>query len=92
MPMGPIYERTHAHLGTTDSMIIRARRRWIAAAKALRDHGVVPETVDNPQLYRQRSGECILPRNVDWWEGSAPLRETWTVAEPIEAEVAVEGS
>lgn len=25
--MGPIYDRTHEHLGTTDSLIIRARRR-----------------------------------------------------------------
>ena len=90
--MGPIYDRTHEHLGTTDSMIIRARRRWIAAAKAFRDHGVLPETVDNPRLYRQRSGECILPRNVDWWEGSAPLRETWTVPEESKAEVEVPGS
>jgi phenylpropionate dioxygenase-like ring-hydroxylating dioxygenase large terminal subunit len=90
--MGPIYDRTREHLGTTDAMIIRARRRWIAAARAFRDHGVLPETVDNPRLYRQRSGECILPRNVDWWEGSAPLREIWTVPEGIAAEVAVEGS
>jgi phenylpropionate dioxygenase-like ring-hydroxylating dioxygenase large terminal subunit len=79
--MGPIYDRTHEHLGTTDSMIIRARRRWIAAAKAFRDHGVLPGVVDNPRLYRQRSGDCILPRSLDWWEGSAPLRENWTAPE-----------
>jgi hypothetical protein len=63
-------------------MIIRARRRWIAAARALREHGVVPPGVDDPKLYRQRSGECILPRSVDWWEGSTTLRETWTAPEP----------
>jgi phenylpropionate dioxygenase-like ring-hydroxylating dioxygenase large terminal subunit len=80
--MGPIYTRNREHLGTTDSMIIRARRRWLAAAKALRDHGVVPPGVDDPTLYRQRSGECILPRSVDWWEGSRTLRETWTAPEP----------
>jgi hypothetical protein len=80
--MGPIYTRNREHLGTTDSMIIRARRRWIAAARALREHGVVPPGVDDPKLYRQRSGECILPRSVDWWEGSTTLRETWTAPEP----------
>ncbi len=79
--MGPIYARDHEHLGTTDSMIIRTRRRWIAAAKALRDHGVVPPGVDDPTVYRQRSGECILPRNEDWWDGSRHLREVWTAGE-----------
>jgi hypothetical protein len=85
--MGPINARDNEHLGRTDSMIIRTRRRWIAAAKALRDEGVVPPGVDNPKLYRQRSGECILPRSVDWWGGSAPLREVWSVPEPVEARV-----
>ncbi|HEU0073559.1 MAG TPA: Rieske 2Fe-2S domain-containing protein [Dehalococcoidia bacterium] len=88
--MGPIYARDHEHLGTTDSMIIRTRRRWIAAAKALRDHGAVPPGVDDPTVYRQRSGECILPRSEDWWDGSRHLREVWTageVAQPQEAPV-----
>ena len=31
--MGPIYDRTREHLGTTDSLIIRARRRMINAAQ-----------------------------------------------------------
>src|SRR5439155_4417966 len=35
--MGPIMDRGHEHLGTTDGMIVRVRRRLIAAAKALRD-------------------------------------------------------
>jgi nitrite reductase/ring-hydroxylating ferredoxin subunit len=85
--MGPIYARDNEHLGRTDSMIIRTRRRWIAAAKALRDEGIVPPGVDDPTMYRQRSGECILPRSVDWWDGSAPLREVWSVPEqtPVEA-------
>jgi phenylpropionate dioxygenase-like ring-hydroxylating dioxygenase large terminal subunit len=81
--MGPIYTRNREHLGTTDSMIIRTRRRWIAAAKALRENGTIPPGVDDPTLYRQRSGECILPRSVDWWEGSRALRETWTAPEPV---------
>src|SRR5437870_304340 len=35
--MGPIVDRTHEHLGTTDTMIIQVRRRLIEAARALRD-------------------------------------------------------
>jgi phenylpropionate dioxygenase-like ring-hydroxylating dioxygenase large terminal subunit len=84
--MGPIYARDNEHLGTTDSMIIRARRRWIAAAKALRDLGIVPPGVDDPTVYRQRSGECILPRSEDWWEGSRSLREVWSAGEVEQAQ------
>jgi phthalate 4,5-dioxygenase oxygenase subunit len=73
--MGPIYTRDREHLGTSDSMIIRARRRWIEAARALNDDGVLPPGVDDPTIYRQRSGEVLLPRSVDWWEGTRELRE-----------------
>jgi phenylpropionate dioxygenase-like ring-hydroxylating dioxygenase large terminal subunit len=73
--MGPIYLRTNEHLGTSDQMIIRTRRRWINAAKALQETGEVPPGVDNPEYYRLRSGEAILPREADWWDGSTALRE-----------------
>jgi nitrite reductase/ring-hydroxylating ferredoxin subunit len=73
--MGPIYKRWQEHLGTTDVMIIRTRARLIQAAKALRDNGTIPPGVDNPEVYRVRSGEVILPRGVDWWQASADLRE-----------------
>jgi phthalate 4,5-dioxygenase len=75
--MGPIYDRTSEHLGTTDSLIIRTRRRMIAAAKALRDEGVVPPGVDDPEIYRQRSGGVILPRSADWWEATQDLRRAF---------------
>jgi hypothetical protein len=79
--MGPIYKRYNEHLGTTDAMIIRTRRKLIATAKALRDNGVVPPGVDNPEVYRQRSGECILPRDVFWWDATKPMREVFEVEE-----------
>jgi hypothetical protein len=77
--MGPIMDRTNEHLGTTDQMIIRTRRRYLAAAKALRDQGITPPGVDQPHSYSQRSGQVILPRNVDWWEATAELRERFDV-------------
>ena len=85
--MGKIMDRGNEHLGTTDQMIIRTRRHYIAAAKALRDHGVTPPGVDQPQLYRQRFGQVILPRNVDWWEGTKELRERFDLPEPVRAQV-----
>jgi nitrite reductase/ring-hydroxylating ferredoxin subunit len=73
--MGTVYRRTQEHLGTSDAMVIRTRRRLINAAKALRDHGTPPPAVDRPELYRIRSGGIILPRSADWLEATKPLRE-----------------
>jgi phenylpropionate dioxygenase-like ring-hydroxylating dioxygenase large terminal subunit len=64
--MGPIYDRRKEHLGTSDMMVIRTRSRLINAAKALREHGVLPPGVDNPAVYRTRSGGIVLPREADW--------------------------
>ena len=75
--MGAIYERHQEHLGTSDAMVIKTRRRLIAAAKALRDHGAVPPGADDPAVYRVRSGGTILPRDVDWLEATAALREAF---------------
>jgi hypothetical protein len=86
--MGPIMDRANEHLGTTDQMIIRTRRRYIAAAKALVEQGVTPPGVDEPGLYRQRSGLVILPRSADWWEGTRLLRERFDAPEPVRAETA----
>jgi hypothetical protein len=66
--MGPVFDRGQEHLATTDAMIIRTRRRLISAAKALRDNGTVPPGVDEPGLYRMRSGGAILPKGVDGLE------------------------
>ncbi len=76
--MGPILDRSAEHLGTTDALIIRTRRKMIAAAKALRDEGVIPPGVDKPEVYRQRSGGVVLPRDVNWWDGTRDLRERFS--------------
>ncbi len=83
--MGPIYTRDREHLGTTDVLIIRMRKRLIDAAKALRDHGIVPPGVDSPELYRIRSGEIVIPRDRDWWEYTTDLRTRFGWAEGVEA-------
>ena len=82
--MGPIYDRSKEHLGTSDLMIIRTRRAYLSAAKALRDEGVIPSGVDHPEIYHQRSGQIVLDRNLDWFEGTRELRERFE-AEPLKA-------
>ncbi|HLF08008.1 MAG TPA: Rieske 2Fe-2S domain-containing protein, partial [Dehalococcoidia bacterium] len=81
--MGKVYDRTHEHLGTSDAMVIRTRRRLLNAAKALRDEAVTPPAVDEPALYRVRSGGIILPRGTDWLEATQDLQHpTVEVAAP----------
>jgi len=59
--MGPIYDRTQEHLGTTDAMVIFVRRRLIEAARTLRERGVVPANVDDASLCRVRPASALLP-------------------------------
>jgi len=73
--MGPIVDRTREHLGASDVMIIRTRRRVLNAARALRADGKVPPGVDDPTVYRYRSGGAILPRDVSWLDATKELRQ-----------------
>jgi hypothetical protein len=63
--MGAIYRREHEHLGTSDAMVIRTRRRVVKAARDLAESGLLPPGVDNPEMYRRRSGGIIFPVEVD---------------------------
>jgi nitrite reductase/ring-hydroxylating ferredoxin subunit len=83
--MGPIYDRTREHLGTTDALIIRTRRKAIKIAKDLRDHGILPPGVDEPELYHMRSGEFILPRSADFWQALKDRREKFEAVRTPEA-------
>jgi phthalate 4,5-dioxygenase len=75
--MGPIYDRTKEHLGSSDAMVIRVRRRLMAAARALHDAGEVPPGVDDPEVYRQRSGGVFIDEGADWVEATAELRKAY---------------
>jgi nitrite reductase/ring-hydroxylating ferredoxin subunit len=82
--MGAIYDRTREHLGTSDTMIIRTRRKLLKAAKDLHHFGIVPPGVDDPGVYRSRSGSVILPRGVDWITATEHLRRPRVAAgEPV---------
>ena len=76
--MGPTTDRSREHLGVSDAMIIRTRKRLLDAARALEDAEIVPPGVDEPDVYGVRSGWLILPNDADWWEGSADLRAAFT--------------
>ena len=64
--MGAITDHGFEHLAPSDQMIARTRRRLVHAARALRDRGIVPPGVDDPDVYmRARSGECVVD-TTDW--------------------------
>jgi hypothetical protein len=79
--MGAIYDRTLEHLGSSDAMVIRTRRRLLDAARALGERGTIPPGVDHPEVYRQRSGGVIVPEGISWVEATAQLRKAY-VAHP----------
>jgi phenylpropionate dioxygenase-like ring-hydroxylating dioxygenase large terminal subunit len=74
---GAIVDRSKEALGSTDAMIIRVRRRLLNAAKELREHGTIPPGVDKPDIYRQRSGWAMVPKDQDFWEYLRPQREAF---------------
>lgn len=75
--MGPIYDRSREHLGSSDAMVIRVRRRLLAAVRAHMEHGQLPPGVDDPAAYRVRSGGVLLPTGTDWVEATRELRQAF---------------
>ncbi len=74
--MGAIADRTKEHLGSSDSMVIKTRRRIIRASLNLQE-GETPPTVDRPELYQERSGGTILPKGQGWFEATRELRKAF---------------
>jgi hypothetical protein len=75
--MGPIYDRSQEHLGSSDAMIIRVRRRLLNVVTAFADAGAPPPGVDDPAAYRVRSGSVLLGKDVDWLEATRELRRAF---------------
>ncbi|HEV7664728.1 MAG TPA: Rieske 2Fe-2S domain-containing protein [Chloroflexota bacterium] len=71
--MGPIFDRTTEHLGTSDLAVIAMRRRLLEAVTALAEDGEVPYEARNADAYRVRSAALVLPRTVEWNEGAAEV-------------------
>ncbi|MSQ11010.1 MAG: hypothetical protein EXR52_08445 [Dehalococcoidia bacterium] len=85
--MGHIYQRHQEHLGTSDMMIIRTRKRLIDAAKAFRDYGVLPECLDKPETLALRTGGAVLPRTANWIEATAAFRQSWVEHDGLKVDV-----
>jgi phenylpropionate dioxygenase-like ring-hydroxylating dioxygenase large terminal subunit len=74
LSMGVVCDRSQEHLGTSDLAIIAVRRRLLAAAKALRDQGVVPAELADPDCYLARGDAVLLPADQPWFEATVTRR------------------
>ncbi len=88
--MGDIYDRTKEHLATSDMGVIRLRRLLLNAMKALREDGTVPLGVDNPEVYKVRSGGIVLPNGIDGVEATRDLQRARVEKTAIPAAVHLE--
>ena len=87
--MGPIIDHTLEHLGPSDRMITRTRRRLLQAARAFRDSGAAPPLVDEPSVYfTARSGFFLSEEGLDWRD--AYERQVETAARPVPLRQAAE--
>jgi phthalate 4,5-dioxygenase len=65
--MGAIIDHDFEHLGPSDRMITRTRRRLLRAARAFRKDGTIPPGVDDPEVYfAVRSGDFLADAKIAW--------------------------
>ena len=70
--MGPIYDRTREHLGSTDVAVISARRLLIQAAHDVQA-GRDPLGADGGSSDRVRPAERLISASVGWYEAIADM-------------------
>jgi phthalate 4,5-dioxygenase oxygenase subunit len=70
---GPIAERDQEHLSSTDFMIIKVRRRLLAAARAMAQ-GIEPEAPWHPEDYRWHQEIATLPPEATLAEAEAAAK------------------
>ena len=73
--MGPIYNRTLEHLGTTDRAIIRTRKRLLETARTLADGGAAPPGVLDTEIYALRGAAMLLRKDADWLAAAEEFSE-----------------
>ncbi|HEV7662332.1 MAG TPA: Rieske 2Fe-2S domain-containing protein [Chloroflexota bacterium] len=89
--MGRIFDRSQEHLGSSDAMVIRVRRRLLDAARELAESGRVPFSAEHPEVYRQRSGGVVLPETADWVAATHDLRQAYVEHPELDPSMAGRG-
>ena len=61
---GAIADRTKEHLGSSDTAIVKCRRRLIESAKRFATEGTIPAAVARADLYKRRAVAILLPKEM----------------------------
>lgn len=61
---GAIADRTKEHLGSSDTAIVKCRRRLIESAKKFATEGTIPAAVSRADLYKRRAVAMLLPKEM----------------------------
>ncbi len=70
--MGPIFDRTKEHLGTSDVAVIRMRRIMLDGVRAFVEDGAPPVGLAEPVAYETlRAGERMVPHGEPWQAATA---------------------
>ncbi len=70
--MGGITDHLFEHLGPSDMMIMRTRRRLLKVARALAKNGTVPPGLDDPEkMHAVRSGDFVTDAKTTWRDAYA---------------------
>jgi hypothetical protein len=85
--MGPVLDRSDEHLGSSDAMIIRIRRRLLSALDAYERQGTPPPGVDRPEVYAVRSGGIFLADGQDWEPATRELRRAFVDHSDLDATI-----
>jgi phenylpropionate dioxygenase-like ring-hydroxylating dioxygenase large terminal subunit len=82
--MGPLYDRTREHLGTSDKAVIFYRRLLLKTLQDMDEGKPLPG--QDPSLdYAQRTGSFNMPTNIPW-QKVAELQEAHERGHPLAAE------
>jgi hypothetical protein len=91
--MGPIYDRSQEHLGTSDVAVIAMRRLLLRLAARVQDGGAGPHAAEHAEVYRirpldTRSGDPTLEGILEQHEARlrAPAREAQMARRSIDFE------
>jgi hypothetical protein len=68
--MGPMYDRTREHLGSSDTAIIAMRRKLLRLVQAFASDGEPPHAATHGGAYRVRSAALLLERGIPFDVGA----------------------
>jgi hypothetical protein len=80
--MGPIFDRTNEHLGSSDTAVIAMRRQLLDLARQL-EAGTEPPMAKQSELYRVRSTSFVIKRTASWLDATLDAMPVPAAVRPV---------